>query len=260
MQDTLKIAGIQSDLIWESPERNREHFGAKIRGLSKDTDIVFLPEMFATAFTMTPDDVAESMKGKSVRWMKKLASELDLAIAGSLIILEDDAYLNRFVFVSPDEQIRTYDKRHTFTLAGEDKIYQRGQEKVIIDFKGWKICPMVCYDLRFPAWSRNLEDYDLLVYVANWPKPRIAAWDALLKARAIENMAYCIGVNRVGKDHYNHEYSGHSAIYDGLGEQLIAANENVEDIIQVKISKDHLNAIREQLKFLDDRDQFTVSL
>ena len=260
MQDTLKIAGIQSDLIWESPDQNRQKFEAKIRALDDDIDMVFLPEMFATAFTMTPNDVAESMQGKSIRWMKELAADLDIAIAGSLIILEDDAYLNRFVFISPDQQVITYDKRHTFTLAGEDKIYKRGTKKVIIEFKGWKICPMVCYDLRFPAWSRNLEDYDLLVYVANWPKPRIAAWDALLKARAIENMSYCVGVNRVGKDHYDHEYSGHSAIFDGLGDQLVSAREYEEDIIIAEISKEHLNTIREQLKFLDDRDQFTVSL
>ena len=260
MQDTLKIAGIQSDLIWESPYRNRNNFESKINALSTEIDIVFLPEMFATAFTMSPDDVAESMDGDSIQWMQKLAKEKDLAIAGSLIIQENGAYYNRFVFVSPNGNIKTYDKRHTFTLAGEDKIYNRGNEKIIIEYKGWKICPMVCYDLRFPAWSRNLEDYDLLVYVANWPKPRIGAWDALLKARAIENMCYCIGVNRVGEDHYEHVYSGHSAVFDGLGHLMIQAKESREDIIIAELNKQHLSAIREQLKFLDDRDHFTVSL
>ena len=258
MQDTLKVAIIQSSLVWENPKTNRELFSEKIEKISETVDLILLPEMFTTGFTMTPENAYETMEGETINWMVTIAKTKQSAIGGSLVIKENETFYNRFVFVSPEGVITTYDKRHTFTLAGEDKVYKAGTEKVILDYIGWKICPLICYDLRFPVWARNVEDYDLLIYVANWPKPRVNAWDTLLKARAIENMSYCIGVNRVGTDDYEHEYVGHSGIYDSLGEELCKITDGVEKTAIVVLEKEHLNATRNNLKFLDDRDSFTV--
>ena len=195
MQDRLVIALVQTDLIWENPKQNRENILEKIESITQKVDIIVLPEMFTTGFTMNAKSVAESMDGKTISWLQKTALKTNAAIVGSLIISEENKFFNRLVFVEPSGTVHHYDKRHTFTLAGEEKVYASGTKKIIVDYKGWKICPLVCYDLRFPVWARNVENYDLLLYVANWPKIRVAAWDALLKARAIENMAYCIGFN-----------------------------------------------------------------
>src|SRR5690606_26947134 len=192
MQDQLKVAIIQSDLVWENPEQNRKNFSEKIEMINGSVDLIVLPEMFTTGFTMNASLVAETMEGNTVAWMQKTASETHAAIVGSVIISEANKFYNRLLFVEPSGAITHYDKRHTFTLAGEDKVYASGTQKIIIDYKGWKICPLICYDLRFPVWARNTENYDALIYVGNWPKPRILAWDTLLKARAIENMSYCI--------------------------------------------------------------------
>lgn len=258
MQNELKVALIQSDLVWENPEQNRQQFEEKINTISEKIDLIVLPEMFTSGFTMQPENVAETMQGDTIKWMQHIALKLDIALTGSLVIKENENYYNRLLFVHPDEKIETYDKRHTFTLAGEDKVYKAGSEKLIISYKGWKICPLVCYDLRFPVWARNVEEYDVLIYVANWPKKRITAWDALLKARAIENMSYCIGVNRVGTDANDHEYVGHSACYDTLGETL-SLNKNKEDIAIITINKQEQNILRNKLQFLEDRDTFKWS-
>jgi predicted amidohydrolase len=258
MQDNLKVAIIQSDLVWEQTEQNRELFAEKIKQVREAVDIIILPEMFTSGFTMNPSRIAETMQGKTVQWMKKIASKSNAAICGSFVILENDTYFNRFLFVAPDGNIEYYNKRHTFTLAGESEVYKAGNEKIIITYKGWRLCPLICYDLRFPVWARNTENYDALIYVANWPKPRIEAWDTLLKARAIENMSYCVGVNRIGFDDNNHEYTGHSAVYDGLGKQLISLEDGKEGIEIVSLNKEHLTTIRNNLKFLDDKDYFTV--
>jgi len=215
--------------------------------------------MFTTGFTMRADAVAETMDGKTISWMKDLAAKKDVAIAGSIVISENNAFYNRLLFVEPSGYVFTYDKRHTFTLVGEDKTYTAGKEKVILHYKGWKIRPLICYDLRFPVWSRNTEDYDVLLYVANWPKTRIAAWDTLLKARAIENMSYCIGVNRVGQDGVKVQYSGHSAAYDVLGESLTSFGPNEDNMRFVTLEKNHIEAYRNKLKFLDDRDVFKIT-
>ncbi len=259
MQDELKIALIQSDLVWENPAQNRINFTKKIDNISEDVDVIILPEMFTTGFTMNASEVAETMDGETVSWMKDLASKNDVAIVGSIVISENNSFYNRLLFVEPSGFISSYDKRHTFTLVGEDKIYSAGKEKVILHYKGWKIRPLICYDLRFPVWARNTEDYDVLLYIANWPKPRVFAWDALLKARAIENMCYCIGVNRVGIDGVNSLYSGHSAAYDVLGEEITAFNPNEEDTQIVTLEKRHIQAYRNKLKFLDDRDTFKIT-
>ncbi|WP_370477720.1 amidohydrolase [Tamlana flava] len=259
MHDNLKVALIQSDLVWEDPAKNRDNFSKKIQSITEPVDVVVLPEMFTTGFTMNANKVAESMEGETVAWMKELASQTNAAIAGSIIILEQGKFYNRFLFVDPSGKVSAYDKRHTFTLAGEEKTFASGKEKVIVDYKGWKICPMVCYDLRFPVWARNVEDYDVLIYVANWPKPRINAWDTLLQARAIENMCYCIGVNRVGIDGINIEYSGHSGAYDVLGNP-IAYFKSFEDGIKIaKLEQRHIVAYRNKLKFLNDRDSFKIT-
>jgi predicted amidohydrolase len=260
MQDTLKIAFIQSDLVWEDPKQNRDNFNEKIEAITTTVDMILLPEMFTTGFTMNAAEYAETMQDESVLWMQKMAALKNAVLVGSLIIKEDSKFYNRLLFVYPDGKIETYDKRHTFTLAGEHKVYTSGNSKVIIDYKGWKICPLVCYDLRFPVWSRNMENFDVLIYVANWPKPRILAWDTLLKARAIENMCYCIGVNRVGVDKLENEYCGHSATYDILGNNITPIRPNKEHTEIVTLERNHINFYRNKLRFLEDKDAFNLSV
>ena len=256
--EKLKVALVQSDLVWENPKQNRDNFSDKIDAIHQDVDLIILPEMFTTGFTMNPERVAETMEGETVNWMKKIADKKNTAITGSIIISENNKFYNRLLFVHPSGKIKAYDKRHTFTLAGEDKVYTAGTEKLIVNYKGWKIYPLVCYDLRFPVWSRNTEDYDVLIYVANWPKPRINAWNALLKARAIENMCYCIGVNRVGLDINNFEYSGNSAAYDVLGEKISNISSYKEQTEVVVLDKIHIETNRKKLQFLTDRDSFNL--
>lgn len=258
MVNELHIVGVQADLVWENPEENLAFFEEKIHQLSATIDLVVLPEMFTTGFTMHPENVAETMDGNAISWMKKMASEKQIAITGSLVITDDKKYYNRLVFVHPSGKIETYDKRHSFTLAGEDKVYTSGNEKLIVEYKGWKICPLICYDLRFPVWARNTENYDLLIYMANWPVKRIKAWDTLLKARAIENMCYTIGVNRTGKDGNGYEYSGNSIVVDYLGENLSHLAKNEVGIINAKIDKNHQLKTRKKLGFLNDKDSFSI--
>jgi omega-amidase len=258
MQDTLKIAFIQSDIVWENPKQNRDNFKEKIEAITTSVDMILLPEMFTTGFTMNAKEYAETMHDKSVTWMQKIAANKNAVLVGSLIIKENNKFYNRLLFVYPDGNINTYDKRHTFTLSGESDIYTAGNSKVIIDYKGWKICPLICYDLRFPVWSRNAENFDVLIYVANWPKPRIRAWDTLLKARAIENMSYCVGVNRVGVDKLDHEYCGHSATYDILGSNITPIRPNKEHTEIVTLERNHINFYRNKLKFLEDKDAFSL--
>lgn len=258
MQQHLNIALVQSNLAWENPVQNRGHVSETINAISESVDVIVLPEMFTTGFTMNPKAVFETMDGESVLWMKALAAKKNAAITGSLVIKEKDNYYNRLLFVHPNGHIDTYDKRHTFTLAGEDKVYTSGNKKLIVNYKGWSICPLVCYDLRFPVWARNVERYDVLLYVANWPKPRINAWDALLKARAIENMCYCIGVNRVGLDGNNHEYSGHSAAYDVLGNRIDTIPFDKEAVEMVTLQKTEIETYRKKLNFLSDQDLFAL--
>lgn len=259
MQKDLKIALIQTDLVWENPEQNRINFTNKIENISTDVDVIVLPEMFTSGFTMNASAVAETMDGETVSWLKDLALKVDAAIVGSMVISENNTFYNRLLFIEPSGFITYYDKRHTFTLVGEDKVYTAGKEKVILHYKGWKIRPLICYDLRFPVWARNTEDYDVLLYVANWPKTRVSAWDTLLKARAIENMSYCVGVNRVGVDGVNSEYSGHSAVYDVLGEELTGFKPNEEQTEVVTLEKRHVEAYRNKLKFLNDKDVFILN-
>jgi len=252
----ISVSIIQSDIIWEDRLSNLENYQNKINQI-ESTDLIVLPEMFTTGFSMNPKDISETMNGETVQWMKDNASKINSAVCGSIIIEEDDKYFNRFIWVNPDGSIHHYDKKHLFSFAGEDKNYTAGSEKIIIEYKGWKICPLVCYDLRFPVWSRNSEDYDLLIYVANWPTKRKLAWKSLLVARAIENQCYVIGVNRVGRDENNHYYSGESSLINALGETLYT-NSHIEDIYTTSISKYELNKVRNQLPFLNDKDNFKI--
>jgi predicted amidohydrolase len=255
----MKIALVQTSLAWENPTENRSHLAQKITGFMEDVDLIVLPEMFSSGFTMNPKAVAETMQGETVSWLQHLAKAKNSAITGSLVIEEHGNYYNRLVFVFPDGAIKTYDKRHLFTLAGEDKFYTAGKEKLIIEYKGFRICPLVCYDLRFPVFSRNIEEYDVLLYVANWPKLRINAWDILLKARAVENMCYTIGVNRIGTDDNNHEYVGHSQVVDFLGNYLIESQES-DGVFIVDLDKEKLLETRSRLAFLKDKDSFEMRL
>lgn len=253
----MKVALIQAPLVWENPKQNRNYFEDKINSISETIDLIVLPEMFTSGFTMNPKAVAESMQGETVLWLQALAKAKNAAITGSLVIEENGNFYNRLVFVLPSGAIKTYDKKHLFTLAGEDKAYTSGTQKMLIEYQGFKICPLICYDLRFPVFARNTEEYDVLIYVANWPKPRINAWDALLKARAIENMCYTIGVNRIGEDPNKHDYPGHSQVIDELGNYLIAPQE-IEGVFITTLNKNTLEANRQKFGFLNDRDAFTM--
>jgi omega-amidase len=253
----MKVAIVQSDIFWENPVENRRHYDCVLESLSTDVDLIVLPEMFNTGFTMNPEKVAETMNGETIQWMKSQAVKYNLAITGSIAVFVDGKYHNRLLFVFPSGEIAMYDKRHLFTLAGEDKVYTKGKEKVIINYKGFRICPQICYDLRFPVFSRNVEAYDLLLYVANWPDIRINAWDILLKARAVENQCFVIGVNRIGFDKNINRYNGHSQVIDFLGNYLLNQEEN-ESTSVIELHKDQLIKIREQLNFLSDRDCFTL--
>ncbi len=253
----MKIALIQSALVWENPKANRIAFEKKIEALASDIELIVLPEMFTTGFTMNPVAIAETMQGKTVQWMQTLAKAKKTAITGSVVIEENGNYYNRLLFVFPSGEVQQYDKRHLFTLAGEEKIYTAGKEKLIVDYLGWKICLMVCYDLRFPVFSRNTENYDVLVYVANWPETRILAWDSLLRARAIENLCYTIGVNRVHKDENGLNYNGHSQLIDPLGNYIIEPQEAEGNFI-AEINQNQLIANRHKFSFLNDADSFEI--
>jgi predicted amidohydrolase len=248
----MKVALIQANLIWENQEANRNHFEEKINAFTEKVDLIVLPEMFSTGFTMHPVVVAETMQGKTVAWMQALAKAKNSAITGSLVIAENGTYYNRLIFVFPSGEIQFYNKIHLFSLAGENKVYSAGTEKLIVDYLGWKICLLICYDLRFPIFAQKGEKYELLIYVANWPKVRINAWDILLKARAVENICYTIGVNRVGFDANDLEYNGHSQVIDFLGNYIMAPQDN-EAVCFVELQKQHLITTRDELGFLNDR-------
>lgn len=256
VKDELKVALIQTHLLWENPEANRKVFTDKINSISSEVDIIVLPEMFSTGFTMKPENIDKTEGEKTLDWMKSEAVKKNAALVGSTVFYIEKQFFNRLFFVYPNGKVKHYDKKHTFTLAGEHEIYKAGKSKLIVDFRGFKICPLICYDLRFPVWARNVDDYDILIYVANWPKPRIGAWDTLLKARAIENMSYCIGVNRIGLDGLGYEYSGNSAAYNVLGEELVFSIK--DEILYTTLSKEHIISKRDRLKFLEDRDAFNL--
>lgn len=253
---TLTITLVQTNLHWENIDANLAMLDEKLASLSA-TDIVVLPEMFTTGFSMNVGTISEDMQGKAVTWMHQQAKRLNAAITGSLIIKENGLYYNRLLWVEPSGKQLIYNKKHLFSMAKEDQTFTAGKEKLLLDYKGWKIAPFICYDLRFPAWNRNLEDYDLAFYVANWPARRSYHWRSLLTARAIENQAYVVAVNRVGADGNGFAYSGDSTVLDPAGELLYHKAE-VEDIFTIVLSKAHLQEMRKQYPFLGDRDYFKI--
>lgn len=253
----MKVALVQAELVWENALENLLYFEKVIDDIVEVVDIIVLPEMFTTGFSMNPEPIAESMDGKTVLWMQKMAFQKKCAVAGSIIIEVNGFFFNRFLFVHDGGNVDFYDKKHLFSLAGEHNKYVAGQDKKIIEYRGFKICALICYDLRFPVFARNVEDYDLLIFVANWPKPRIAAWDALLKARAIENMSYCIGVNRIGKDNNNNDYCGHSQVADFMGHYLLEP-QTVAGVFVVELHKNVMLKARDKFGFLNDKDQFML--
>lgn len=258
--ESLCITIIQADMAWEDKGANLRHYDTLISSISTPKEVVVLPEMFSTGFSMAPEKLAEQMNGETVEWMRATAKAHRIILSGSLIIEEDGQYYNRFIWMQPDGTCCTYDKRHLFSYAGEDAHYSRGSRKLIVQVNGWRICPLICYDLRFPAWARNVPgcEYDVLIYVANWPERRSLAWKTLLQARAIENQAYCIGVNRVGRDGKDIAYSGDSSVFDPLGETLWQ-HSDTEAVHTVQLSRRKLEETRSQFPFLRDADTFLIT-
>ena len=259
MVRAIRIAVVQTDLVWEDKQANLARFEALIRTSDSSTDLIILPEMFTTGFSMNAEKLAEDMDGPTVTWLREMALVTQSVVTGSIIVREDNHFYNRLIWMRPDGSYAKYDKRHLFTLADEHHTYTPGREHLIVDLKGWKILPLICYDLRFPVWSRNTQDYDLLLYVANFPEKRRYAWQQLLIARAIENQAYTIGVNRVGTDGKDISYSGDSVIIDYAGQPLSSAA-YLETIQYATLSYLDQQAFRKRFAFLPDRDKFGFDL
>lgn len=259
MSEDLTVTLIQSDLVWEKIAENLDRFQLKIESISKETDLIILPEMFATGFSMNPKQFAEIPEGKIHDWMKSMANKANAVITGSIIVKEESKYYNRLIWMNPDGSYQKYDKRHLFTFAGEDKHYDAGNKELTVDLKGWKIKTLICYDLRFPVWSRNINNYDILLYVANWPHRRSDAWKTLLKARAIENQSFVVAVNRVGNDNNYVEFSGDSVILSPKGEKISNIKPFEECIETVTLSKREILGFREKFNVLADADKFNLT-
>ncbi|MCY7410465.1 MAG: amidohydrolase [Chitinophagales bacterium] len=278
MKPDLRITLIQTSLHWENREANLEMMDEKISSFQNPTDLILLPEMFTTGFSMQPEKFAEAMDGVAMRWMRENAQKKNAVICGSMMMRAPsplkreggEAYFNRLIWMKPDGTFEQYDKRHLFGLGEENLHYTKGEKKILPEVKGWKILPLVCYDLRFPVWSRNTPSnsalkkggepalsYDVLIYIANWPEKRIAAWKTLLEARAIENQAYVIGVNCVGHDGNEMHHPGASSVIDPKGE-ILWRESDIECIHHVTLSYHHLNHIRESFPFLKDADEFEI--
>lgn len=254
----LKISIIQTDLIWENPQANRDKFTMLLKQLNEKTDIAILPEMFTTSFAMNPERLAEPATGDTLLWMQTTANELGFAICGSIMVKENDLYFNRFYFVEPNGKFHTYNKRHLFRMMDEHSHYQAGNERVILNYLGWRIMPQICYDLRFPVWSRNQDDYDLLIYVANFPTARQMAWNKLLPARAIENLCYVAAVNRIGTDGNGIPFSGDSQVIDPKGKIVLETENNKETVATLSLSLKELNDYRAKFPAHLDADNFTL--
>src|ERR1043166_9089231 len=273
---TLTITGIQTTLHWENKKANLQMFEEKIFSISQKTEVVVLPEMFSTGFSMQPKKLAETMEGETLEWMKRVAARKKIILTGSLIIKDStpggEAYYNRLVWVLPNGQVGHYDKRHLFAYGDEDQHYTPGEKRLISSVNGWKINLLVCYDLRFPVWSRQASpltplqrrreesalEYDVLIYVANWPERRVHAWTTLLRARAIENQCYVIGVNRTGDDGNKIHYTGESMAIDPMGE-ILYHKKDEEDIFTVTLDRSVLEKTREKFPFWKDADKFFIT-
>ena len=252
MQNEISIALIQTDLVWKNKSANFSALEKQISTIKENVDLIVLPEMFSTAFCVDDTSMAEDINGKTIAWLKRIATEKNCAICGSILFKENELYYNRLLFVEPNGNIQHYNKHHLFSLVDEEKYLTKGIEKTLIDFKGWKIQPFICYDIRFPAWCANNDNADIQIYVANWPKKRSHHWRILLQARAIENQCYTVGVNRIGNDFYNHEHDGCSAVFDFTGNE-IAMMENTNGTKIVTLSLDDLVNHKKSYPFYKDR-------
>ena len=255
-QDLLRIGLLQAELKWREPEVNRDHLQGMLESVEGPLDIAIFPETFTTGFLGELSEL-EEMDGPTVTWMHELAAKHDCVITGSAVMGSPEGRRNRLLWVEPDGTLRYYDKKHLFGYAGEDKRYVAGTERVLFQYRGWRILPQVCYDLRFPVWCRNRSDYDLMVIVANWPSPRVDAWSTLLKARAMENQSYVAAVNRVGEDGKGNRYPGQSVVHDGLGADCVRLGEE-EGYAVAEISLAQLRELRRKLPFLADADPFEL--
>lgn len=249
----LKVTIIQPDIIWENQQANLDNYTEIVFSVEK-TDLFVLPEMFTTGFSMNPEKLKEPMDGSTVFWMKHIAALKNAAVVGSLIIEENGRIYNRAVFVFPDGKIQYYDKRHLYTMGQEHLHYSPGAEKLIVEYKGWRICPLICYDLRFPVWSRNTENYDVLIFMANWPSPRHHVWKLLLAARAVENQSYCIGVNRTGNDGAGLKYLGDSGLVDAKGFATYLGDKPTVQTFEINYTE--LHDFRKNFPLLNDRDEW----
>lgn len=256
----LKISIVQTGLFWEEPGKNREYFSRVCADLAGETHLVVLPEMFTTGFSMEPGKLAETMDGPTVSWMRETAKKTGAAITGSLIIRENGNYFNRLVWAAPGGKIAVYDKRHLFRMGDEHRYYSAGTERLVVSYRGWRICPLICYDLRFPVWSRNRGEYDLLLYVANWPAPRREVWMALLKARALENQCVVAGVNRTGSDGRDIAYTGDSMVVDARGRVLCHLKETENRTETFSLSLNELREFRNKFPVLSDADEFILKV
>ncbi len=265
----LKITIVQTDLAWEDIDANLSNFSKRLDSIGQSsTDLIVLPEMFNTGFTMNASAVAESMNGKTIEWMAKLASQKNSIVTGSMVIKEGDKFYNRLIWMRPDGTFEHYSKRHTFRMAEENKTYASGDKKLIVELAGWRICPLVCYDLRFPVWSRNKPqtpkgalnemEYDCLIYVANWPERRSYAWRQLLIARAIENQVYVVGINRIGKDGKEINYDGYSVALNPKGEPMSNTKPNEESVETITLSYQELENYRNEFPVALDADKFKM--
>ncbi len=254
----LKLALVQPDIIWEDINANLEAFSRKLEDIADKIDVVILPELFSTGFTMRSRELAEGMEGRAVSWMKKMSAKYRCVLAGSLIINEKKTYFNRFIWMEPGGRAITYDKRHLFRMSGEDQHYTQGEENVTVEINTFRVRPQICYDLRFPVWSRNCQEYDVLIYVANWPAARRDIWISLLKARAIENQAYVIGVNRVGKDGMGIVYSGDSLACNAKGQIIASFPAKQEGIQVIQLSLKELQDFKHKFPVWKDGDQFEI--
>lgn len=254
----LTLTLLQTDIHWLDPVANRAMFAEQIAVHAAQSDLIMLPEMFATGFTMDAASNSEADDGDSARWLQAMATEHQTCLCGSLVIRDNDHYYNRLLWVTASGEVQHYDKRHLFRMAGEDKKYSAGEQRLIVQLGEWRICPLICYDLRFPVWSRNINDYDLLLYVANWPAARRSAWRTLLPARAVENLCYVAGINRIGVDGNDIAYAGDSLVADHLGNLLGDAGDK-QAALRVSLSLDQLERYREKFPAWKDADQFHIT-
>ncbi len=265
MNQTLHVTIVQSRIAWQDVQQNLDWFEAKMESISGATDIIVLPEMFTTGFSMENEKLAEESGGKSTQWMHRMASKYNAVVVGSIIVKDKAKFYNRLVWMHPSGEAEFYDKRHLFRMANEHNNYTEGTSRLVFYYKGWKICPLICYDLRFPVWSRNRlinnqHDYDCLLYVANWPEKRSHAWKSLLVARAIENQAYVIGVNRIGNDGNGIIYSGDSVVLNYMGEKISKTERFGDRVETITMTKKDLEDFRLQFPAGLDADNFTVHL